>query len=576
MTPDSLTVLDRCAPPLVIALLAAIGTLAATPAPVAAAAAGPQHLVVTLVDAVDDDRPLVVYLAVDGEAAEVSAAFAVAPAFNRRPHDVDARGLKIADGRIHGPVAVTINPDPWVPEDGRPIACRFELDLKRNGDAISGSYHGLRGGTEVRGAARGSASPAPADDADRRIRLGLPGALLKLFEARGPNWRYALDMDLILPMAGGRVRHARFETPIPDYRGYSAIVQRADLQQQGSTLSGQVEVMVDYGSQGTQRLGLPRTELHRYDLRLMVIGDAVAGRYDVAVGDRTARRVPCLGSVSYEPPPQPRCSIAWLRLHGAMRNDWPVLLNLSLAHPQKVHGFAWAPRYNHQPHGVDASGLTLDGDRLHGQVTVHISPDVYKPPEWFSMDFDLDVRIERGELVGRFSGVDDGRRREGAITGELRAKREAIVPIGQAAPASDAHADGDGDARSITGCRLQFGWSLRGGRSAPDHHLVVEVDLDAGRPTRIEPINPADRDAFKAESPSAQLTFDGDRLTGEVAFKITDGRVATGRYHYRIEAIVDGDRLIGFWRGTHNGEHILTRSAKLDGHVTTGPAPTSR
>ena len=64
---------------------------------------------------VGDDHPLSVFLSF--REGQVHAAFGVATTYNQRPHEVDASGLRWKDNRLTGDIAVTINPDFWVPAD---------------------------------------------------------------------------------------------------------------------------------------------------------------------------------------------------------------------------------------------------------------------------------------------------------------------------------------------------------------------------------------------------------------------------------------------------------------------------
>lgn len=71
---------------------------------------------------------------------------------------------------------------------------------------------------------------------------------------------------------------------------------------------------------------------------------------------------------------------------------------------------------------------------------------------------------------------------------------------------------------------------------------------------------------------AADLKIDGDNLTGtlEVAEERDGG--STARYRFTLGAIVEAERLAGYWRGTRDGEPIYTKSNKLYGTLRDGKA----
>lgn len=64
------------------------------------------------------------------------------PNFNNATHTLDLGGVKLREGRLTGRLGVTVNPDPWVPEDGEPIPCEVKLDAEVKGGGVSGRYSG--------------------------------------------------------------------------------------------------------------------------------------------------------------------------------------------------------------------------------------------------------------------------------------------------------------------------------------------------------------------------------------------------------------------------------------------------
>ena len=535
--------------------LAAVAALASA----AHAAPPPPAYVLVLEGAVEGDRPLRLYLDAGGPAV---AAFAAAPAFNKAPHDVDASALKVESGQIVGQVRVTINPDAYVPKDGKPVACVYRLQAATKDGSVAGTYAGAFGALARSGTVGGTVL-APADPSQPvRVRLRLPQALRRLAPregvGRGPNVDYALDVAFAFTLAGGEARDARFETVVPDYRRYSAIVDRVDVTRRGSALEAAAAVTVDYGDDPGPRFGpdAKRVEQYVYTFRGLAIGDAAAGTFDARVGALRDRGLRFTGTLDASPPPEPDRSLAFLRLHGGMRGGAPVLVYLSLLDGRRIHGFAYAPGYNHQPQPVDASGLVRDGAVLKGPAKVSIRPDCYRPPEYFDVNIAIDARAERGVVAGTFVSTDAGQEFRGPITGDLRGKAPAAATM-----------------ETLAACDLDFGYALPSGpmpkkdwRGARPNNLVLRMEFADGKLARAEALNPHDRATFRADMGAADLRLEGDRLTGRAVFTLRDSPVVeTGRYEFSFEGIADGDKVSGFWCGSRDGKPILTKSAKLSG-----------
>jgi hypothetical protein len=193
-----------------------------------------------------------------------------------------------------------------------------------------------------------------------------------------------------------------------------------------------------------------------------------------------------------------------------------------------------------------------------------VAPDCYKPPEHFDVNLAIDARMGAGVIDGRFTSTDAGEEFAGPITGDLRPK---------APPAATA--------RTLRTCRLDLGYSLPSGpmprknwRGPKPNYASVRLHLAGGEVRRAEVFNPHDAEAFSASAGPAEVRIDHDRLTGSIAFTITEAPVVKkGGYRYTFEAVIDGDALSGFWRGSLDGRPILTKSAKLAG-VLSEIAPT--
>ena len=105
-------------------------------------------------------KALGVYLACrDGQWRQ---AFGESPAWNRASHKVDPAGLKFEGGALKGTLAVTLNPDQWVPPEGKPVSCKFDLDARFDNQSVAGTYKGTCGTTAVGGPLSGAVTPVSA------------------------------------------------------------------------------------------------------------------------------------------------------------------------------------------------------------------------------------------------------------------------------------------------------------------------------------------------------------------------------------------------------------------------------
>ena len=502
----------------------------------ATAMAGEQATVFTLTDALGEKKPLKLHLLTHDR--EFVAGFVTG--YNARSHAVDSSGLRCEGTNLAGHVGVTLAPDFYTPADGKTVECAFQFS--------GGTFTGRCGDRAVAGGVSSAVVTQPDAAAFARCRLRILGALRRLQQTKGVNWQYALDMNLTFPWPATL---AQLETIVPDYRRYSAVVTKCAVARDGHRLRGTVVALVDYGGQGGR---LPeRKEPHTFTVDCVVIGDTVGGTCEIRVGDIVVNeRV--LGAMNTMPAPAPAQSAVVMRLHDATQGDGPVVLQLSLSDTRLIHGLAWVPSENHQPHTVDASGLKLDGDKLVGPVRVTVVPDVYRKGEPFDIVCVLDVRVQGYEVAGAFTGTDRGEKRQGAVTGELRPKEAPLVD----------------NVRELTAVEVGLGYCLVGG--PPPHvkdpaaasQATVLLEYRDSHVTKATVINPATRQPLPATETRGDLQIDGDRLTGEVAF-----RLGTGRYVFRLTATINGAAFGGYWRGTFDGAPVLTKSSKLGGRLST-------
>ena len=492
-----------------------------------------------------NDRALVLFLDVND--GKVASAFALGRKYNGRGHTVDAAGLTVDDRRIVGPVSVTIVPDPWVPGDHKERQCRLDLDVAVEEAGITGKYVGTYADEARKGAITGKKLPEASREG--RYKLKMFQALRRLKPTPwwgGGNARYAIDMWLTFRVdKKGRAMDAQLESPVPDYRRYCALVRSIDIDFDGAEFEATVKADVDHGGQAQKKKNA-RREKYKYELRGAVIGDDVVGRYDGKVAEIDDKDVPFMGSVERGDPLSPDGSSAFMRMHDAMQNEYPIILFLSIADPKNIHGFGYASGYNHQPQAVDCTKLEREGNRIRGPMVVSVYPDCYHSHNvFFDMKYDIDVEIERGVINGKFNGEDRGTKTKGVITGELRGKAPPIAgPKGLAA------------------YELNAGWAMA---KAKTKSITVRYELEEGRLSKTVVLDAKTRQPVGVEIKESDIKVNGDKLNAGIVYELSGQ--GGGKYEFAFTATINGERASGFWRGRHDGKHILVKSSKSGGKL---------
>lgn len=529
-------------------ILTLLGTLCATDIP-----PGDSQWALILDKVLPGEKPLSVFL--DLRAGKITAG--LAKGLNSRIDAVDTSGLTLTGNRLAGSALVSLGADAYT-TDGKALVCDLALDVTTDSAALKGTYKGHCGANTVQNTISGTMSALTDASAYRRFKVRFAGALARMYQAKTINWQYALDMDLSVVFQDGEFRSARFETPVPDYRRYSAMIQSSTFTLSGPHLSGTMTVNVNYGGQGKETKDI-RAEVYEYTIDALVIGENVGGTFSAKVDTIAVKDYALKGSVSFGAPPSARQSFAFVRLHGGIKDDQPVLVNLSLSESDPIHGFAYCPSENHQVHAIDASKMKLVGDKLTGEFMVQVYPDIYRRDfQPFELRYSLDANITGAEISGRFSGEDRGVKTSGLVLGELRPRLKSLVS----------------KIEDLRECQIGLGYALVGSLQPHEHkrgesanHVDVRLTFQNGRPMSASISSLKTPEAYTATFTGSDLKITGNRLTGWVEFTVASKIVSEGKYHYDLNAIISGQTFNGFWRGTHNGTTILTKSSKLAGKV---------
>jgi len=231
----------------------------------------------TLDKALEGGKPLTLHL--DRRDGAFGLAFATAPTFNRMPHDVDASGLKLVGTTLKGEIEVTINPDPYVPRDHKPVSCAYTIDAAIQYGTLTGAFRGRYGPRAVSGAVVGDLRPRP--ELPRSVNLWL-----KMEQGvTGSNpWHNRTYISVTLE--NGRAGRGRFFNNKGAWRG---TLDGAELKIDANTLAGTITATV--------LSGRVRRGTYTFALRGELIGNHVTGKFEAKLGGKIVRTGRFVGGV---------------------------------------------------------------------------------------------------------------------------------------------------------------------------------------------------------------------------------------------------------------------------------------
>ena len=210
------------------------------------------------------------------------------PTWNTCTHLADTSGLEFAAGRLRGKLKITLQADPWVPQDQKPIECLVEVDAKVDvgkagqDGAIDGTYDGTFGSQKRSGKLGGKlASPkmTPFDAAtlDLSLTEGLAG--------EGNPWDRRLLVRL--HVQDGKVTGGEFSAT--DLKGAPKLFQTlaaADVQLTQDQFSG--EFSFDHevlGAVGDAQAA------YRFTIEGKRVDDLLGGKFTVKITPKAGKEI---------------------------------------------------------------------------------------------------------------------------------------------------------------------------------------------------------------------------------------------------------------------------------------------
>lgn len=580
-------------------------------------AAAATDIVLALADAMGEGKPLMLYLRRQGGA--VVGGFATASGYNSRWHALDCRGLREAGPgeAMAGVVVVHVQPDHWVPADGRPFDLRVRIDARfdmRNHDetVVVGTYELVEeAGSRARGEAVADASAdhvssggkharrgelsgrieAPLDRGVRLADIAMHEAVpLEFNPAAGrPERRLARLRTLLLdgqPSVAGSLMHWGGGT----YGNLGGAIVSMQLRLREGRLRG--DLVADFE-------GVRSKQAQPMRMHLRLDGWVIAG---VAAGQLVAERIaPANGPVgdgessvpsspasesvdsersveSEEVGRSPRVSRmfmgtvqrasmsgAWsdgptptsadhrIVLSDAIADGEPIVLYLASDGGRISHGYAVAVLSTRTPLEVDVSDLRWSDGRLHGEAKVYES---FPSDSKRGRERRAHVQLSLAPAAGGMRGR--------AVRLHLEGERKVL------------HADGSYEPAFVIPDRFRVGLKLEDGLTGWTYwqnRALVSFVYDRGRctPDAIRSDHPI-QSKWTGRLGAIRVDVDGRRMRMRVqAFVESTGRTKSGEYVFEIEGRVIAGTLTGRFTTFCEGERV--KSGQVIGGISALPAP---
>ncbi len=360
-----------------------------------------------LAGALPGGKPLTVHL--DVRDGRVEGAFGTALTFNLAPHDVDASGLAVADGRADGTLDVTIQPDPYVPRDGRPIACVYEIQAGVKAGAAKGSFSGGCGGRPVSGEVRGLAQARPAKPDPAWFHLLLEDGMT------GPQFSYHHRAYVSFTLHGdttfdGRITEFDQRIPIQTSLAWNGLVEDVKVRFTGDRLTGSVHAVVTSSRDGRVKLGR-----HTFPLEGLVIGRFTAGRFKTVIEGTFIKAGRFVGEV------RPADAAATdfgnrqllLELEDGLGNGRALRFAMT-RRGGRFHPFFLL--VDGVPADVDVSGLGLRGRTVSGTLRIALPT---RDGGRTRCVYELEADVRHSRITGGYEGKHGEQAVGGSITGRF-------------------------------------------------------------------------------------------------------------------------------------------------------------
>jgi hypothetical protein len=465
----------------------------------AAAEAGAEHWRLVLAGALGEGRDLELYAAWrDGR---IAAAFGRGPRFNRMPYQVEARDVRLTQGRLSGTFAVSVPSDGYVPKGGGTLQVEAAVEAAAAPSGFDGTYRAKVGGESREGKLTGSRSAPPAPLAVARLTLSCEETIQKA--KRGPS---AHRLGMAIALRDGRSFAARLIPPgsITDV-ALTATVEAHAVRIEGERLTGKLTGLVRH--QG----GLEKAVRYDFEFAGLVIGRSAAGAIQV-VEDGTPQPDGRFVGQMEAGAAAPADALWRLTLQEAIPPHNFLNLFLTSRAGRLLGGFATSPNFNNSIHTLDLSHLRLQGGRLAGRLGVRLVPDAWIPRDHkpVACTYDIGAAVADGEVAGTFTGRFGETEVKGSVEGGLEAK-----PDLRALDGLTLKVEGGSFGRAFHTLRYE------GGRLAEGRVWNNHTDLTG----TVE---------------KADLDWSDEKIRGSMTVTVSRGGVVPGTYTVTVDGVLVG------------------------------------
>ncbi|MFC1462824.1 hypothetical protein ACFLQU_04380 [Verrucomicrobiota bacterium] len=437
------------------------------------------------------------------------------------PTEVDCSGLTLNGNAVNGVLKASIGFDGYYPKDGKPVLHEYRLDAEAADGALRGAFEGaVTPGDKVSGTIEGTLSAKPDLGDYQVIDIQMENASgtgtldRRSYGARVYPRLFLKDGRFVQSLIygwGGRVQINYFESAIKANK----------LTFDGKTLTGSLEVQPTGGAG------------YVYEFDGDVVGTQIGGMFKKRVDGKEHVGGPFHGRISSVPERPLDQSLYYLELHHAVRRTWndgkdaPLQLMASVPciKGRFGSGVAYAAAWNHNYHDIDEARLTLNGNRLTGELKVTLNPDPYMPPDKkpVSASYTIDATVTDGRII---SGTYKGRCKDfevsGPVFGELEDQPPVPEPVSVYMKMEDAVNDGAPWHR-----RTWVGFAAVNGKA------------DKGSMSN-------NKGGWQGTFKSAEVKFDGAVFTATIEGTVDKSqRTIIGAYTFKLKGKVIGSQLVG-------------------------------
>jgi len=192
--------------------------------------------------------------------------------YNHTYYDAESAGLRLDGRKLTGTLGVTVNPDPYVPPDGKAVACQYAVDAEVVHGSVIGSFSGNFGPQEVAGRLSGEVRRRRPIPEPMHVHIKLDDGAAG--QEGGPAWHRRCYLGFIA--TDGKATAGSFSNNKGGFRGRFL---SGEVACDGERFDATVEAVVDESR--TVQVGR-----HTFRLRGKVIGLEVVGQVETLFENR--------------------------------------------------------------------------------------------------------------------------------------------------------------------------------------------------------------------------------------------------------------------------------------------------